>query len=100
MTTTLEKPQLTTRKVSSSGQLTLSAEARKQHNIKEGTTLVEISLPGCILLLPEERVLADLMKTAQEQLQSIGLSVEKLNEKIKAQHAKLVSDSYMSRGKK
>jgi hypothetical protein len=44
--------------------------------------LIEISLPGCIILLPQSEVLADLMLRAQAGLQNLGLSVEELKAKV------------------
>ena len=77
-----DEARISTLKVSSQGQVTLSKEARQQHGLSAGETLIEISLPGCIILLPQSEVLADLMFRAQSGLQRLGLSVDDLKAKV------------------
>lgn len=77
-----DEPRLSALKVSSQGQVTLSKEARQQHGLSAGETLLEISLPGCIILLPQNAVMADLMLRAQTGLQKLGLSVEDLKASV------------------
>jgi bifunctional DNA-binding transcriptional regulator/antitoxin component of YhaV-PrlF toxin-antitoxin module len=77
-----EDPRISTLKVSSQGQVTLSKEARQQHHLNAGETLIEISLPGCIILLPQSEVMAELMLKAQVGLQKLGLSVDELKDRV------------------
>ncbi|ERR1700722_6283081 len=77
-----DEPRISTLKLSSQGQVTLSKEARQQHGLTAGETLIEISLPGCIILLPQSEVLADLMLRAQSGLAKLGLSVEELKARV------------------
>lgn len=77
-----DEPRISAVKLSSQGQVTLSKEARQQHGLTTGETLIEISLPGCIILLPQSEVLAELMLKAQTGLQELGLSVDELKTKV------------------
>jgi bifunctional DNA-binding transcriptional regulator/antitoxin component of YhaV-PrlF toxin-antitoxin module len=74
--------KINTVKLSSQGQVTLSKEARDQQGLSSGETLIEISLPGCIILLPQSQVLADLMLRAQEGLGRLGLGVDELKSRV------------------
>jgi hypothetical protein len=76
------EPRISSLKLSSQGQVTLSKEAREQHQLTAGETLIEISLPGCIILLPQSEVLADLMLTAQTGLKKLGLTVDELKARV------------------
>lgn len=69
-------------KLSPQGQVTLSKEAREQQKLRSGQTLLEISLPGLIILLPQGEVLAELMLKAQSGLNKLGLSVDELKTKV------------------
>lgn len=77
-----DEPKISALKVSSQGQVTLSKEARLQHHLKAGETVLEISLPGCIILLPQSEVMADLMLRAQVGLHKLGLSVDELKSRV------------------
>ncbi len=89
-----DEPQISTLKVSTQGQVTLSKEARKQHGLHAGETVVEISLPGCIILLPQSEVMADLMLRAQKGLQKLGLSPDELKTRVAKRAAGKVSKRY------
>ena len=77
-----DEAKINTIKLSSQGQVTLSKEAREQQGLTSGETLLEISLPGCIILLPQSQVLADLMLRAQEGLGRLGLGVDELKARV------------------
>lgn len=77
-----DEPKISALKVSSQGQVTLSKEARQQHQLNAGVTVLEISLPGCIVLLPQSEVMADLMFRAHSGLEKLGLSVASLKERV------------------
>ncbi|MDR3617456.1 MAG: AbrB/MazE/SpoVT family DNA-binding domain-containing protein [Candidatus Obscuribacterales bacterium] len=89
-----DEPQISTLKVSSQGQVTLSKEARKQHGLNAGETVIEISLPGCIILLPQSEVMADLMLRAQSGLQRLGLSVEELKVQVAKRTENKLAERY------
>jgi bifunctional DNA-binding transcriptional regulator/antitoxin component of YhaV-PrlF toxin-antitoxin module len=43
--------------VTSKGQVTLSASARKHLGIEQGTTLIEIVVGNCLVLLPQNSIM-------------------------------------------
>jgi bifunctional DNA-binding transcriptional regulator/antitoxin component of YhaV-PrlF toxin-antitoxin module len=92
--TTHDEPRISTLKLSSQGQVTLSKEARQQHGLNAGETLIEISLPGCIILLPQSEVLADLMLRAQSGLKRLGLTVDELKEKVAKRREEQLNERY------
>ena len=69
-------------KLSSQGQVTLSKEARQQQGISAGETVLEISLPGMIILLPQSQVVTDLMLKAHSGLSKLGLTVEQPKDQV------------------
>ena len=83
MTHVADDPKINALKVSSQGQVTLSKEARDLLELGTGQTLIEISLPGCILLLPQSSFMADLMRNAQSQLARLGVTAEQLKSGVK-----------------
>jgi bifunctional DNA-binding transcriptional regulator/antitoxin component of YhaV-PrlF toxin-antitoxin module len=89
-----EHPKVSALKVSTQGQVTLSKEARQQHEINAGDTLIEVSLPGCIVLLPESQVLGDLMFRAQQSLKKLGLTPDKLKENVNRRRKGRLSKRY------
>lgn len=89
-----EDPRISTLKLSSQGQVTLSKEARQQHGLSTGETLIEISLPGCIVLLPQSAVLADLMLRAQAGLDRLGLNVDELKSKVRKRASRRLQGRY------
>ena len=68
--------------LSSKGQITLSSKARQQLGIAPGSTLMEIVVGSCVILMPENRLLSDAMKHAQQSLHESGISREELNAEI------------------
>lgn len=89
-----DDPKVNTLKVSSQGQVTLSKEARALLELETGQTVIELSLPGCIILLPQSSFMAELMKTAQRQLQSIGLSAEQLKSSVAKRKQDRLAERY------
>jgi bifunctional DNA-binding transcriptional regulator/antitoxin component of YhaV-PrlF toxin-antitoxin module len=80
--------------LSSKGQVTLSSRARQQLGIAPGSTLMEIVVGNCVILMPENRLLADAMKIAQQSLQESGVSMEELNAEIERLKAERFSKEY------
>lgn len=64
--------------LSSKGQITLSSKARQQLGLSKGTTLMEVVVGNCVLLMPHNRVLTELLKSAYEELMAAGVTVEEL----------------------
>lgn len=91
---THEDPKINALKLSSQGQVTLSREARQQQGLNAGQTLIEISLPGLIILLPQSEVLADLMHRAQSGLQKLGMSVDELKTGVAKRKGKRLAERY------
>ena len=94
MTTVADDPKINALKVSSQGQVTLSKEARQYHEIQMGETLIEISLPGCIILLPQSQFFADLVLKAQQGLSKLGLTAEELKEGVEKRRKARLGDRY------
>lgn len=67
-----------TRTVSSKGQLTISAEARRKLSIVEGDHLLELVVGGFLMYVPEQVYLTKLFDSFQESLQRADLTTEDL----------------------
>jgi AbrB family looped-hinge helix DNA binding protein len=94
MPKTEDKPGISTVKVSSQGQITLSKEARDRLSISAGETLIEIAWPGCRVLLPQSEVMTDLMFRAQKGLSRLGLSADQLKDKAVKRRKKSIQSKY------
>ncbi|MCC7529091.1 MAG: AbrB/MazE/SpoVT family DNA-binding domain-containing protein [Candidatus Melainabacteria bacterium] len=80
--------------LSSKGQVTLSSRARQQLGIGPGATLMEIVVGSCVILMPENRLLSDAMKLAQQSLQESGVSMDELNAEIERLKAERFAREY------
>ena len=89
-----DAPKINALKVSSQGQVTLSKEARDLLDLETGQTVIELSLPGCILLLPQSTFMADLMRTAQKQLDSLGLNLDQLKTSVEKRKQERLAERY------
>lgn len=69
---------LNTCKMSSKGQITISSNARKQLGLKPEARLLEVVVNNCILLIPQDEVLHDVMKKAHASLNAAGITAEQL----------------------
>ena len=94
MSRAADEPKINALKVSTQGQVTLSKEARQQQGINAGDTLIEISLPGCLVLLPQSAVLSDLMLRAQQGLKKLGLTPEELKDNVSKRRKSRLSQRY------
>lgn len=90
----LEEPKLSALKMSAQGQITLSKDARDSHKLAPGATLLEISLPGCIILLPQSQIMGDLMLRAQAGLKKLGLSSEELQKRVTRRSEEKLAERY------
>lgn len=68
--------------LSSKGQITLSSRARQQLGLSPGATLMEIVVGNCVIFMPENRLLSDAMRHAQQSLQESGVSMDDLNAEV------------------
>ncbi len=80
--------------LSSKGQVTLSSKARQQLGLAPGATLMEIIVGNCVILMPENRLLADAKKLAQQSLQESGISMDDLNAEIERLKAERFAKEY------
>jgi bifunctional DNA-binding transcriptional regulator/antitoxin component of YhaV-PrlF toxin-antitoxin module len=62
--------------VTSKGQVTLSASARKRLGIEQGTTLVEVVVGNCLVLLPQNTIMHQLRTEAAEAIRRAGVTPE------------------------
>lgn len=64
--------------VTSKGQVTLSASARKQLGIEQGTTLIEVVVGKCLVLLPQNTIMHQLRTEAAAAIQRAGVTPEEI----------------------
>ena len=74
----MPEPRVKSITVTSKGQVTLSSTARKQLGIEKGTTLIEVIVGNCLVLLPENRITMQLRHEAAAALKQAGVSVDDL----------------------
>ncbi len=67
---------LQTLTVSSKGQITISADARRRLSIDKGTHLLEIVVGDCLLYVPEHIYLNRIIDNLQASLQRVDLTTE------------------------
>jgi bifunctional DNA-binding transcriptional regulator/antitoxin component of YhaV-PrlF toxin-antitoxin module len=84
--------------VTSKGQVTLSAAARKQLGIEQGTTLIEVVVGNCLVLLPENRITSQLRHEAQAALERAGVSVGELKDEAARLKEERLSERYPGLG--
>jgi bifunctional DNA-binding transcriptional regulator/antitoxin component of YhaV-PrlF toxin-antitoxin module len=60
--------------VTSKGQVTLSASARKHLGIEQGTTLIEVVVGNCLVLLPQNSIMQQLRTEAAAAIQRAGVT--------------------------
>ncbi len=64
--------------MTSKGQVTISARARKELGLDQGDTLIEIVVGNCIVLLPQNQILADTARKAQEAIKNAGVTAAEI----------------------
>jgi bifunctional DNA-binding transcriptional regulator/antitoxin component of YhaV-PrlF toxin-antitoxin module len=64
--------------VTSKGQVTLSASARKHLGIEQGTTLIEIVVGNCLVLLPQNSIMHQLRTEAAAAIQRAGVTAAEI----------------------
>jgi len=80
--------------VSSKGQITLSSYARKQLGLEKGSTLMEVVVGNCVILMPQNEVLDQLRARAQAALASSGVTVDDLNAEVERLKAERFAREY------
>lgn len=80
--------------VSSKGQITLSSHARKQLGLEKGSTLMEVVVGNCVILMPQNQVLEQVRSRAQEALQMSGVSIDELNAEVERLKAERFAKEY------
>jgi hypothetical protein len=73
-----EGPKISVLKVSGQGQITLSNEAQKLHDLNAEQSLLEVTFPGCIILLPQSHLMADLKARTQLGFEPRPRTIEEL----------------------
>lgn len=64
--------------MTSKGQVTISARARKELGLDQGDTLIEMVVGNCIVLLPQNQILAETARRAQEAIKHAGVTAEEI----------------------
>ena len=64
--------------MTSKGQVTISSKARKALGLDKGDTLIEMVVGNCIVLLPEDQILAETARKAQEAIERAGVTAEEI----------------------
>ena len=81
-------------KVSPKGQVTISVDARKQLGIKPKTRLLEVVVNNCLLLIPQDEVISDILHKAREGMKKAGLSAKELKSAINKRRTKNIARRY------
>jgi bifunctional DNA-binding transcriptional regulator/antitoxin component of YhaV-PrlF toxin-antitoxin module len=68
--------------MTSKGQVTLSSKTRKKLGLEKGATFLEVLVGNCVLLVPEDKVLSDIMARAQEAINDAGVTAGGLLEEL------------------
>ena len=68
--------------VSSKGQITLSSHARKPLGLTQGSTLTEVVVGNCVILMPQNQVLEEIRTRAQVALQKANVSVDDIKAEV------------------
>jgi len=74
----MTEPKLRSLTMTSKGQVTISARARKELGLDQGDTLIEMVVGNCIILLPQNQILAETARKAQEAIKHAGFTAEEI----------------------
>jgi bifunctional DNA-binding transcriptional regulator/antitoxin component of YhaV-PrlF toxin-antitoxin module len=80
--------------VSSKGQITLSSHARKQLGLEKGSTLMEVVVGNCVILMPQNQVLDQVRKSAQAALQRSGVTVDEIKAEVERLKEERFAEQY------
>jgi bifunctional DNA-binding transcriptional regulator/antitoxin component of YhaV-PrlF toxin-antitoxin module len=90
----MAKAQLRSLTMTSKGQVTISARARKSLGLDQGDTLIEIMVGNCIVLLPQNQILAETARQAQEAIKRAGVTAEEIIQEAARAREELVAEQY------
>lgn len=71
--------------MTSKGQVTLSSKTRKKLGLHKGATFLEVLVGNCVLLVPEDPVLSNILTRAQQALKDAGVTPEDLLGEVERQ---------------
>ena len=80
--------------MTSKGQVTLSSKTRKKLGLEKGATFLEVLVGNCVLLVPEDKVLADIMSRAQEAIKDAGVTSDDLLQEVERLKAERFAKEY------
>jgi bifunctional DNA-binding transcriptional regulator/antitoxin component of YhaV-PrlF toxin-antitoxin module len=80
--------------MTSKGQVTLSSNTRKKLGLEKGATFLEVLVGNCVLLVPEDKVLADIMTRAQEAIKDAGVTSDDLLAEVERLKAERFAKEY------
>lgn len=76
------------------GQVTISSKARKALGLDKGDTLIEIVVGNCIVLLPENQILAETARKAQAAIKRAGITAKEIIQEAERLRKSRLSDRY------
>jgi bifunctional DNA-binding transcriptional regulator/antitoxin component of YhaV-PrlF toxin-antitoxin module len=80
--------------MTSKGQVTLSSKTRKTLGLEKGATFLEVLVGNCVLLVPEDKVLSDIMLRAQEAIKDAGITSDDLLQEVERAKAERFAKEY------
>jgi bifunctional DNA-binding transcriptional regulator/antitoxin component of YhaV-PrlF toxin-antitoxin module len=80
--------------MTSKGQVTLSSKTRKKLGLEKGATFLEVLVGNCVLLVPEDKVLEDIMARAQEAIKDAGITSDDLLQEVERLKAERFAKEY------
>ncbi len=80
--------------VSSKGQITLSSHARKQLGLEEGSTLTEVVVGNCVILMAQNQALEQIRSRAQAALEKSGASIDDINAEVERLKAERFAEQF------
>lgn len=85
---------LSTGKMTSDGQITISEQIRQQLGLKPDAKFLEVVVNNCILLIPQDEVLHDLAKKSHDAFTKAGITADQLLEGLKQRREDNVRQQY------
>jgi bifunctional DNA-binding transcriptional regulator/antitoxin component of YhaV-PrlF toxin-antitoxin module len=86
--------ELNSIKLSSKGQVTISVNARRQLKLKPETNLLEVVVNNCLILIPQDEVLSDILLKAKESIKKIGLNGNQFKKAVAKRQSKNLVKRY------
>lgn len=86
--------ELNSLKLSSKGQVTISANARRQLRLKPETNLLEVVINNCLILIPQDEVLSDILRKAKDSIKKIGLDGNQFKKAVTKRQTRNLAKRY------